>query len=402
MSESDAPIKIVVVGGSYAGITVIKQLLSSSKASQRPIQIILVDKRDARHHSLGAFRAVVDGEFGDRIWISYKKLFSPDSLHKVIQGQLKQVHLHHIVLASGEEVGFDYLVLCTGSSNPSPAKFNDINSSRQAIEITNQVRKDLEKHQNIVVIGGGACGVELAGEIKSAYGDQKTVSLIHASSKLVDYPGYGAKFKAHAHKHLESLGAHVYLNERVAIEGLTFEDSIQVAPRTVRLSTGKVIESDMQFLCAGNKVDTSYILTLKPETPVGGYNAETLIDPNTQTIKVKKTGQVDCPGLEHIFAVGDCSNIAKVATAAACSYTCPTVAKNIIAVANFGKGTTHGRKPALSNVQLPPAIMCLATGPTTGVVELPLLGTIGSNFISRAFKSKDFMIGRTMTEMNIA
>ncbi|KAG0339694.1 Apoptosis-inducing factor 2 [Podila humilis] len=399
-----APTKIVVVGGSYAGINVINSLLSSKANQKQEIEITLIERRDARHHAMGAFRALVDEAYAGKTWLPYTNLFPKDSKHKVVQGLISEVHHHHIVLAnSGTSIPFDYLVLCTGSSNPAPAKFN-VDSAAEALTIIKKAREDLAKSQNVTVVGGGACGVELAGEIKTAY-PSKNVTLIHATSKLVDYPGYDEKLKTGALAHLQDLGVEVVLNEKMAIEGLTFENAIQVARRTIQTSAGKVIESDIQFLSVGIRVDTSYLSrTLKPaDSP--DFDSSSLVNPQTNTIKVRKTLQIDQEGLTHIFAVGDCSDFSKVPTAAACRFSSPAAVKNILALAEQQQ-KQHGNSDKKKNVQLvdggsAPAVMLLATGPTTGVLSLPLLGTRFSNFFSKLLKSKDLMLGGIVSEMRM-
>ncbi|KAF9217144.1 Apoptosis-inducing factor 2 [Podila verticillata] len=406
-----APTKIVVVGGSYAGITVINQLLASKANQKQEIEITLIEKQvcslgskdscqpltsrcDARHHAMGSFRALVNPSYAEQSWIPYTNLFPEGSKHQIVQGKIAEVHHHHVVLASGVSIPFDYLVLCTGSLSPSPAKFN-LDSSAEALAITKKAREDLVKSKNVVVVGGGACGVELAGEIKTAY-HGKNVTLIHATSKLVDYPGYSDTMKSGALTHLESLGVSVVLNEKVAIEGLTFENAIQVAPRSIRTSSGKVIESDIQFLSVGIRVDTGYLSTLKPANNAA-FDSSRLVNADTHTIKVRKTLQIDQEGLTHIFAVGDCSDFSKVPTAAACKFSAPAAVKNILALA---ENENSKKASKLANGNAPPAMMCLATGPTTGVMSLPLVGMRFSNFFSKLLKSKDLMLGGILADMN--
>ncbi|KAF9118872.1 Apoptosis-inducing factor 2 [Mortierella sp. 14UC] len=391
MAQTTELVKVVVVGGSFAGVAAIQTLLSSIKSGHKNIQIILIEKRDARHHPIGAFRALVDAEYAKRVWIPYTNLFPKDSHHKIIQDKVTEVHHDHVVLASGQTVAFDYLALCTGSNNPAPAKFT-VDSSKESIAITNKAREDLQKSKNVVVVGGGACGVELAGEIKTAYPD-KTVTLIHATQTLVDYPGYSPVLKAGALTHLRALGVDVVLGVRAEIEGLTFQNSIQVAPRTI-VTPGKTIESDIQFLSVGIRVDTSYISTLKPANNPS-FDSSTLVHADSHQIKVQKTLQVF--GFDNIFAAGDCADYSKVPTAAASGVIAPTIAKNIIALEE-AKGKS---KPAkLSHPGWYPSVMLLATGPATGVVAMPLIGTRFSNSISKALKSKDLMIGMTNSSMN--
>ncbi|KAF9933370.1 hypothetical protein BGZ67_004321 [Mortierella alpina] len=382
-------VKVVVVGGSYAGVTVIKALLA---ANPKNIQITLIERYNARHHPIGSFRALVDEQYAENIWVPYTNLFPKNSPHKIIQGKLTEVHLNHVVLASGETIAFNYLAICTGSSNPPPAKFN-AGSTSEAIAITNRARVDLKKSKNIVVVGGGASGVELAGEIKNAFPDKK-VTLIHASSKLVDYPGLSDGFKSAALTHLRGLGVEVVLDERIVIEGLDRNNAIQVAPRTIR-TQGGLIESDMQFFSIGIQVDTSYISTLKP-AGTASFDPQSLVNRGTNTIRVRKTMQL--VDFDHIFAVGDCSDFSKVPTGAAISFAAPAAGKNILALIH----AEEKRKPAkLANGSVAPNMMILATGPTTGVFSAAFLGSWFSNFFSRLIKSKDLMIGMVKSDMNI-
>ena len=48
--------------------------------------------------------------------------------------------------------------------------------------------------QKVTVVGGGAAGVEFAGEIKSDY-PEKTVSLVHSHDQLIEYPGVTQAFR---------------------------------------------------------------------------------------------------------------------------------------------------------------------------------------------------------------
>ncbi|KAF8948269.1 Apoptosis-inducing factor 2 [Haplosporangium gracile] len=392
MAQTTELVKVIVVGGSYAGVATIQALLSSIKSGHKNIQIILIEKRDARHHPIGAFRALVDAEYAKRVWIPYTNLFPKDSHHKIIQDTVTQVHHDHVVLASGQTVHFEYLALCTGSSNPAPAKFT-LDSSKESIAVTNKAREDLNKSKSAIVVGGGASGVELAGEIKNAFPEKK-VTLIHSSQTLVDYPGYSPVLKSGALTHLRDLGVDVVLGLQAEIEGLNFQNSIQVAPRTIVTPSGRTIESDIQFLSVGIRVDTSYISTLKPSTNPS-FNSSTLVHSDTHQIKVQKTLQVI--GFDNIFAAGDCADYSKVPTAAASGVIAPTIAKNIIALED-----ARGKKKTakLSSPGWYPSVMLLATGPETGVTALPLIGNRFSNSLSKALKSKDLMIGMTNASMN--
>ncbi|KAG0047983.1 hypothetical protein BGZ83_007072 [Gryganskiella cystojenkinii] len=405
MTSSSSHVKVVVVGGSYAGINVIKTLLSST--SKKPLQITLVERNEARHHSMGAFRALVDPEYGDKIWVPYTNLFPKGSPHKIVRDTLSQVHDHHIILSSGQTVEFDYLVLCTGSRNPAPAKFGHVASTADAVAITNKARAELTKSKSVVILGGGACGVELAGEIKTAYPEKK-VTLVQATSSLVDYPGFSQAFGASAQKHLQKLGVNVVLNERPTVEGLDINNPIQSKLVSIRTKSGEVIESDLQFLSVGITVDTSYISTLKPAGVVD-FDSSSLINKERKVIKIQKTMQLADPNFPYIFAVGDCTDFSEVPMAAACSFTGPVAAKNLLLLIELAPSNSPSvkdvqaaqKKAKFGKGSMPAGLMLLATGPTTGVSSLPLFGTRFGNFFAKMLKSKDLMIGNVVSEMQI-
>jgi len=365
-------------------------------------------RNEARHHSMGAFRALVNAEYGDKVWVPYTSLFPKDSPHKIIRDTLAEVHDHHVVLSSGESVQFDYLVLCTGSRNPAPAKFGHVTSTADAIAITNKARAELTKSKSVLIVGGGACGVELAGEVKTAFPDKK-VTLVQATSGLVDYPGFSQAFGTSAQKHLQNLGVDVVLNERPTIEGLNHDHPFQVAPVTIRTKGGKTIESDIQFLSVGIVVDTSYISTLKP-VGVANFDSKSLFVADRNVLKIRETMQLADPHFPHIFAVGDCTNFSEVPTAAACKFTGTTAAKNLLQLINLSSTNSPSveevqaaeKKASLGKGSMPSGMMLLATGPTTGVSSLPLFGTRFGNFFAKMLKSKDLMIGSVFTDMKVA
>ncbi|KAF9160067.1 hypothetical protein DFQ26_005902 [Actinomortierella ambigua] len=396
---SRSPVKVVVVGGSYGGVGFISNYFKEAKKLQRPVEITLIDRRDYRHNCLGSFRALVQPDFSTALWAPYTSLFPQGQGHKVVQGSLKEVHHHHIVLESGDSVAFDYLVLATGSYNPAPAKIQGITSYKQAVALNQQYHKAVQAARHITVVGAGACGVELAGEIAHAFPDKK-LTVIHAGARPVDYPGFADEFKAAAAKHLRDLGIDLVLNERVSVEGLDMEHPVLEGRRQIQLKgQQRTIETDLVFLSTGYVVDTSYMRTLVPENKAGDYpdfDPSSLVDQRTHRIKANAHMQIDHPAFAHIFTIGDCSNAYETATAASCTYASPILAKNVIKLIQDEKGS-----PSLLTKPDLPKVMLLATGPRNGVAMLPIFGTRFGNFFARMLKSKDLFSKMMWQSMNL-
>src|SRR3979490_1223485 len=103
---------VVVIGGGYGGVNV-------AKALDADVDVVLVEPKDAFVHNIGALRALVEPEFLPRIFLPYDRA---PARRRVVRARAVEVSAHRVVLASGEAIDADYIVLATGSRYPFPAK----------------------------------------------------------------------------------------------------------------------------------------------------------------------------------------------------------------------------------------------------------------------------------------
>ncbi|KAF9967795.1 Apoptosis-inducing factor 2 [Mortierella alpina] len=436
-TTSSRTTRVVVLGGSYGGVACINKLLQRLPKDSR-VAITLVESRDARYHCIASYRALVQKDFAKNLWIPYTNLFPAGSPHKIVRAKVEHILHDHVLVAPTDDAStdtskplqkleFDYLVIATGSMVPSPAKWK-VTSSAKGIELMDKTRRDVELCKKIVVIGGGACGVEIAGEIKYAFPD-KTVTLIHDMPALVDYPKFPDSFKNEARRYLEKQGVEVILNERVEIEGLSRENSVQRADRTVRLKgSDRTIESDLQFFSIGMQVDTSIMSTLIPpessnatsvdqKKTADSFDYKTMLDPKTKAIRVKPTLQLENEHFPHIFAIGDVSTADPVPTCMAAVAAGETAARNLVKLIQMDStshkqaGGEHAENGAdgyhcrswnklEDYVPIRPQ-MVLAMNPTGGVCHLPIVGTWFGSLAAWMVKSGDLFSGRFWSEMNM-
>lgn len=405
---------------------------------------------------MASYRALVQKDFAKNLWIPYSNLFPKGSPHRIHRGLVKNIYNDHVLVtpvhdtntgsstlsSEPQRVNFDYLVIATGSMIPSPAKWT-ITSSKEGLRKLDEIREDIIQSERIVIVGGGACGVELSGEIKYAFPD-KSVTLIHDMPALVDYPRFPESFKEEARRYLTNQGVKVILNERVEIEGLSRENSVQKAEREVKFKgSDKVIQSDLQFFSIGIKVDTGFISTLEPpsdkatldkKTDMSSFDAQTLLDPKSHVIKVRSTLQLDHDAFPNIFAIGDVSNADPVPTCMAAVAAGETAARNIVKLVRKNEKETAGKQHhhshlhqdsqsegttkadhsgdetngyhchswnKLENYLPTQTMMVLAMNPSGGVSHLPVLGTWFGSLAARVAKSSDLFSGRFWREMNM-
>lgn len=118
----------------------------------------------------------------EKIAIPYDRLSKNQTLHKIITKKVADVKSKSVVLEDGTEIPFAYcvfatgkrwfasnecaLVLCLSVLRADVLSVNSIPDFRaEAIEAMKVYRDRVAAAFNIVVIGGGAVGVEMAGEI---------------------------------------------------------------------------------------------------------------------------------------------------------------------------------------------------------------------------------------------
>ena len=130
-----------------------------------------------------------------------------------------------------------------------------------AMDIQKRLVEELEEQTNtactITVVGGGATGVELAGQLADLamhdvkkYYPQHTlhIQLIHAAEALV--PREDVRIQRAAEKYLKKAGVRLFLNMQVA----------EVTKNAVILSNKETLQSDMTIWAAGNEQKTGAYL----------------------------------------------------------------------------------------------------------------------------------------------
>src|ERR1039457_1529236 len=184
---------VVVLGGGYGGIT-------AAKALDDVADVTLVDPKDAFVHNVAAWRALVEPEWLERIFLPYDRLLANGSF---IRDHAVEVDGRSVKLSSGERLEPDYLILATGSSYPFPAKSTEPDV---ALARTHY----LEAHEALrgagrgLGVGAGAPGLELSGEIK-AFFPEKEVTVADVSNDIMAGP-FDQALRDELRRQLDALG----------------------------------------------------------------------------------------------------------------------------------------------------------------------------------------------------
>jgi len=271
-----------------------------------------------------------------------------------------------------EQIPFAYCVVATGKKWMAP---NDIPDTRiEAIRDMKAYRERIAAAKNIVVIGGGAVGVELAGEIASSFKGSKKVTLIHAQKKLINST-YNEKFRDGLQKQLLALGVNMHLGDRV--EG---EYDFASGPVDLKTKEGHSITGvDLVIPATGGSVNTYPLQALVPQSI------------SSSGVKVKPTFQLE--GHDNIYAIGDLADLPEQKQAMKTAGHAAIVNTNIV---NSIKGTP------LVNYKAPREAILVNLGKSggQGCADFPLLGktTLGP-WMAKTFKGKNLFLPEARTAL---
>ena len=363
MNDASKRSAVVVIGGGYGGVTL-------ARALDDHAHVTLVEPKDAFVHNVAALRALVEPTWLPRIFLPYDRLLAHGT---VVRDRAVSVDPDRIVLASGQRLGPDFIVLATGSTYPFPAKTDEPDTA-DAIGRYRVAHANLERADRVMLLGAGAVGLELAGEIAAAWPD-KHIVLVDPADQIL--PGsFDQRLRDELNRQLDDLGVRRVMG--TALTHLPDTPPGQVGTFTVATTAGTRIEADIWFRCHG-------------VAPVTGYLGEELMSALTHDGYLKVTPQLQVVGFDRVYALGDIAAI-DVNKAGVAARQAGVVAANVRAqLAGSPERTTY--TPA------PPA-MILPLGPNGGAGQLPNRDDIATAAFVSEVKGRDMMIDRYAQLLN--
>ncbi|KAL4776970.1 hypothetical protein BDW60DRAFT_175174 [Aspergillus nidulans var. acristatus] len=255
--EQAQPFKILILGGSYAGLAAALNLVDlchgrrhrfsitegdNGTGKRIPVQVTIVDPRDGYYHLIGQPLALSSQEFAESFWIKYTEIpaLQTPEIH-CVQGSIDSLDCTAKTATIATESGavqekYDYLIACTGLRREFPSAPCSLTRETYLAETAENLANIRGAEKGVAVIGGGAVGIEIAAECKMLHPDTP-VTLIHSRSSLLSSEPLPAEFASKALEVLRENGVNVILGARVT--SITEKDSAQ--HQTLTLSTNKTL-----------------------------------------------------------------------------------------------------------------------------------------------------------------
>ena len=227
--------RIVIAGGGFAGLKLAKSLRKSG------YQVVLLDKNNYHQFQPLFYQVATAGLEPSAITFPLRKIFQEQKDIHFRVAQLEKVDAENQVIATDlGELRYDYLVLAIGArtnffGNQNLRRYSiPMKSLTEAINLRNTILGNFEQALNetdperaasllnIVIVGGGPTGVELAGALAEMKNyilpkdypeldfSNMQIHLLEASPKVLN--GYSERSSAKGKEYLERLGVKVLLN----------------------------------------------------------------------------------------------------------------------------------------------------------------------------------------------
>ncbi len=287
--------RVLIIGGGFAGLTMARRLATSD------YQVVLIDKNNYHQFQPLFYQVAMAGLEPSSIAFPFRRLLRRNNVYLRVTDVLRVEPEQHRVITPLGHCNYDYLVIATGANTNffGNQHIEDLaipmKSVSEALYLRNVILEDYEKALttldydqrqgliDIVIVGGGPTGVELAGSLAEMrkfvlpkdYHEldlsEIDIYLIQSGDQLLK--GMSAEASAKSLQFLQELGVKVLLNNRVTDydgERVYMQDGSNILTRKLIWAAG------IQGAGMPGLPDTAYTrggrLTVNEFLQVSGYD----------------------------------------------------------------------------------------------------------------------------------
>ncbi|EPS35248.1 hypothetical protein H072_11409 [Dactylellina haptotyla CBS 200.50] len=286
--------EIVVLGGAYGGLAAAHDLVKKyiplvKKATGKSFHLTMISMSSHFHFAVAAPRAVVDPSlipFASLEVPIKEKIGLPQDLFTFVHAEVTSFDtasrtVHYTLLddqynkGAETSIHYDSLFVTLGARTRHPA-FKLRGSHLQALSEMENLNKQIQAANSIVIAGGGPVAIETAGELGSKYGSSKSLTILTNGPSLLNNVnpdiGTNAKF------YLEKMGIHVGVNSKV-----TSATKLESGQTRIEFGQGQSVDVDLYIDATGvipnNEPIPTDLLTERGFLEVDAYQRATKAGP---------------------------------------------------------------------------------------------------------------------------
>ncbi|KAJ5715627.1 uncharacterized protein N7483_012808 [Penicillium malachiteum] len=334
---------IIVVGGSFVGRSTAQELARVVPSTHR---VLLTEPHSHFHHLFTFPRfAIVPGQ-EHKAFVPYSGIFSgtPNAeSHNVVQARVTDIQPQYVELdrewQGSKQIPFDFIVVATGTrlSKPAGMEHDDKQSS---VDYLRQHQANVKRSKSIVIVGGGAVGVQMATDLKEYY-PEKDITVVQSRPRVMPsfHPGLHELVK----RRFDELGIKLITGARVVVPPGGFPTTGETF--TAELTNGESVSTEFVILATGQTPNNQLVSNLEPSTP----ESPSVLNPENGYIRIRPTMQFLDEKYSNLFAVGDIADTGAQKAARPGSAQAAVAAKNIVSM-------IEGQEPNETFVKGPGAI----------------------------------------------
>lgn len=301
---------IVVLGTGVAATAVIRQTMKTTVLPRKDVKMVVVSPNTHFLWPIAMPRAIVPGQLADeKVLFPLEPTFKeyPSDKFEFVLGtassldpSAKSVTVLTNNATESRTVHYDAIVIATGASAKNDMPFKPMDTTQHVLDSLRRIQEDIKRADTIVVAGGGATGVETAGELGYEYAKNgsKTVYFIHNESLPLSSPVIDSVRKQ-AKLELEKLNVKILANTTITSAKATGKDTVL----ELRQADGTTKSLTTQ----------AYIPTMGV-TPNTSFLPKSMLDSHGY---VRQTTRLQAEGHADIFVIGDAGNLEACKVAAA-------------------------------------------------------------------------------------
>ncbi|RLI98698.1 MAG: hypothetical protein DRO99_00060 [Candidatus Aenigmatarchaeota archaeon] len=272
--------------------------------------------------------------------VDMEKCIEPDRILtergiRVVRDEATEITKGHVKTASGKSFSFDHMIIATGARPIVPpirgADKSNVFVIRGPKDV-NSLNCQLSKPKNVVIIGGGMIGTEIAALLS----ERHKISIVEMLPRVLS-ASYDSEVTDNVENELKKMGVKLFLGTKVkSINGKTRAETVSVGNRD--------LNADIVIISAG----------IIPETDIAKKAGIKICKFGIKTNRYMETS------MKNIYAVGDCaqtfSAIKNKKTGSGLANTAVLQAKiagmNIAGKTSVFRGTVNASTTQISDLSL--------------------------------------------------